>query len=66
LKNIKVKTIQGPFGPHHAKKMFKVNNTGKWHFLKWISEKQYKKEKTNAKTNTTRSKRIVRTIVSGD
>lgn len=42
---IEVKLMKGPFGPHHSKKMFKVNRTGKWHFLKWVSEKQYKKEK---------------------
>lgn len=47
---IKTKVIVGPFGPHHAKKMFKYKR--KWHFLKWVSAAQLKKEIKNGQKNT--------------
>ena len=48
---VQTKTIKGPFGPHHSKKMFKYK--GKWHFLKWLSADQYKKERVSESIYTT-------------
>ena len=39
-----IKIQRGPFGPHYAKKLFWYKN--KWHFLKWVSKKELKNEKT--------------------
>lgn len=42
--DVKLKLVQGPFGPHAGKWVFKYKN--KWHHYRWAS----KKEIYNART----------------
>lgn len=34
--DIPTRIVNGPFGPHRAKKEFYLN--GRWHFLKWMKK----------------------------